>query len=267
MGEHLPKIVAEELLEACRTFPVETGLGWDQWHPRVIERLSYSTLLLLVTILMECEHTGEWPSGVALVLIALLPKPDGGFRPIGLLPTPPRLWMRARRKVARIWVELNSREWLYAGEGKGANVAAWTQAFFAELAATTKNSVEYVQTLLDLVKAFDKVPLWLLVREAVALGYPVKLLRLSIVAYQLKRVIRVGSVVSRMVMAVTGITAGSGFDTTEMRLVMIRVIGRALSLFPTISPTLFVRLKLHGIPQCGICFLCFEVFLSGHAFF
>ena len=78
--------------------------------------------------------------------------------------------MRARRKAARRWEELHQREWLYAGKGKGANVAAWKQAFFAELAATMKHSVEYVQTLLDLIKAFDKVPLWLLVREAVALG-------------------------------------------------------------------------------------------------
>ena len=30
MGEDLPQIVAEELLEACRTFPAETGLGWGQ---------------------------------------------------------------------------------------------------------------------------------------------------------------------------------------------------------------------------------------------
>lgn len=103
-----------------------------------------------------------------------------------------------------------------------------------------KNSVEYVQTLLDLIKAFDKVPLWLLVREALPLGYPLKLLRLSIATYQLKRVIRVGSVVLKMVMTVTGITAGSGFATTEMKLVMIRVIDRVLTLFPTISPALFV---------------------------
>ena len=73
-----------------------------------------------------------------------------------------------------------------------------------------KTSVEYVQTLLDLVKAFDKVPLWLLIREAIALGYPLRLLRLSIATYQLKRVIRVGSVISKVVMATTGITAGSG---------------------------------------------------------
>ena len=126
----------------------------------------------------------------------------------------------------------------YAGKGMGANVAAWKQAISAELAATMKTTVEYVQTLLDLVKAFDKVPLWLLIREAVALGYPLRILRLSIATYQLKRVIRVGSVISKTVQAVTGITAGSGFATSEMRLVMIRVIDRALTLYPTITPTL-----------------------------
>ena len=157
MGDDLPSLLVEELLEASRTFPTEKGLGWDQWHPKVIERLSHSTLLLLVAILMECERTGEWPAGVALVLIALLPKTDGGFRPIGLLPTTTRLWMRAMRKAARRWEELNEREWLYAGKGKGANVAAWKQVLFADLAATMKHSAEYVQTLLDLTKAFDFV--------------------------------------------------------------------------------------------------------------
>ena len=83
-----------------------------------------------------------------------------------------------------------------------------------------RHSDEYIQTLLDLVKAFDKVPLWLLVREAVALGYPLRILKLSIATYQLGRLIRIGSVVSKMVMALTGITAGSGFATSEMRLVL-----------------------------------------------
>ena len=55
--------------------------------------------------------------------------------------------------------------------------------------------------MLDLVKAFDKVQQWLLLREAIALGYPLKLLRLSIATYQLKRLIRVGCVMSEMVMA------------------------------------------------------------------
>ena len=174
------------------------------------------------------------------MLIALLPKTDGGFRPIGLLPTPPRIWMRATRKAARRWEELNQRPWLYAGKAKGANVAAWKQASAAELAATMRTSVEYVLALLDLVKAFELVPLWLLVRGAIAMEYPLRLLRLSIATYKLKRAIRIGGVVSKVFNAVKGITGGSGFATTEMRLVMVRPVDRALKAFPAVTPTLFV---------------------------
>ena len=100
--------------------------------------------------------------------------------------------------------------------------------------------MKYAQALLDLVKAFDRIPLWLLVREAIALGYPLRVLRLSVAVYKLSRVIRIGGVVSHSVVALRGITAGSGFATSEMRLIMIRVVDTAVRLFPRVNPTLFV---------------------------
>ena len=57
----------------------------------------------------------------------------------------------------------------YAGPSKGADVAAWKQAARAELAETCKDT-SYAQCRLDLVKAFDRVPYHVLVREAAALG-------------------------------------------------------------------------------------------------
>ena len=61
-----------------------------------------------------------------------------------------------------------------------------------EVAATAEPTAHYAQALLDLVKAFDRIPLWLLVREAIALGYPLRVLRLSVAVYKLGRVIRIG---------------------------------------------------------------------------
>ena len=40
MGEELPALLAEEIREAACTFPDETGLGWDRWHPKVVCGLS-----------------------------------------------------------------------------------------------------------------------------------------------------------------------------------------------------------------------------------
>ena len=57
-------------------------------HPKAVTRLSRQLVEMLVQIRMDCEKIVEWPEAIELVLIALLPKNDGGNRPIGLIPQP-----------------------------------------------------------------------------------------------------------------------------------------------------------------------------------
>ena len=90
------------------------------------------------------------------MLIVLLPKPDGGRRPIGLFDTEIRIWMRARVAVARTWEAANKCPAIFGGSGMGAQRAAWQSAFHGEAAALAGDS--FAQSLLDLVKAFEKVP-------------------------------------------------------------------------------------------------------------
>ena len=125
---------------------------------------------------------------------------------------------------------------MYAGSGRGSTVAAWRQAARAEIAAASGE--KYAQILLDLVKAFERIPYRVLLREASRLGYPLRLLRLAIATYKLPRVIRVGNAVSDLVWAVRGIVAGSGLATSEMRLVMIDIVDKAQEGHKTIVPTL-----------------------------
>ena len=239
LGPPPPLFELQRFRKALSTFPAATGLGWDDLHPRALLRLSDSLLLALLTLLAACEHQGRWPQAVAIVIIALLPKPDGGRRPIGLFPWLPRVWMRVRRQVARDWELANSRAYLYAGVGKGANVAAWKQGARAELTACLPHA-QYGQALLDLVKAFERVPHHVLVREAAKLGYSLWILRLALAAYRLGRVVRVDGVLSSMVYAARGITAGSGLATTEMRILLINIVDSACKLYPAVTPTLFV---------------------------
>jgi hypothetical protein len=192
----------------------------------------------VIALLMRCEREGNWPLAVRLVVVVLLSKSDGGFRPIGLLALLPRIWMRARRDAAQDWERMNARSYLYAGAAKGATVAAWKQAARAELAAALGTS--YGQVLLDLVKAFERIPHWVLVREARRLGYPLWLIRLSLATYRLERVLRVGRAISDPIRATRGITAGSGLATTEMRLVMVNIVDQATRAYPSVTPTLFV---------------------------
>ena len=107
--------------------------------------------------------------------------------------------MRARREQAQLWERQHHRPYLYAGQAKGADVAAWKQAARAEHAEAA--SAHYAQVLLDLVKAFDRVPHHILMREAIRHGYPLRLLRLSLAAYRLGRSIRVGGAVTDLLLA------------------------------------------------------------------
>lgn len=119
MGEPPPELWSEAILEAAMTFPTDTGLGWDGIHPRCLKRISKELVAWLVLILKHAEATGTWQAAVELVVIVLLPKPDGGFRPIGLLPPLQRLWMRTGKKVVVKWARANQWPYLYAGKGRG----------------------------------------------------------------------------------------------------------------------------------------------------
>jgi len=232
------ELLMAELVWSLMSFPSGTGLGWDRVHPKALLRADPQWIAALLKLLIRCEATGQWPQVIELVIICLLPKPDGGFRPIGLLPVLPRIWMRSRRNATQLWERRNNKSYLYAGEGKGAQVAAWQQSARAE--AATRFKAAYAQGLLDLVKAFDSVPFRILVREAKKLGYSLRILRLSLLTYTMPRSLRVGMVFSRLLVARCGITAGSGTACTEMRVLMIHVVDAARLEYQLVIPTLYV---------------------------
>ena len=173
-----------------------------------------------------------------LVLIVLLAKSDGGRRPIGLFPTLVRLWMRARVQISRSWEAQHMMPSLYGGEGMGAQRAAWQVAFRAEAAA--RDGMHYAQSLLDLVKAFEMLPHNRIAEAAMRHGYNLWLLRLSLAAYRLPRSLGIDGAYSRSVIAVLGITAGSGFATTELRLLLLDVVQSTSRAWPLVTITLYV---------------------------
>ena len=175
---------------------------------------------------------------MGVVTIAMLPRTDGGLRPIGLCPGVIRLWMAIRMPVARAWQAAHERPFFFAGVAKGADVATWKQAARAELAAGSR--AEYAIALLDLVKCFDTVPHDWLVRQAILLGYNLWLLRLSLAVYRLHRTMRVGVCYSKTMLANCGITAGAVMATIELRVLLIQFLDYAASISPLTYFTVYV---------------------------
>ena len=121
----------------------------------------------------------------------------------------------------------------------GAQRAAWEAAFVAEHAAA--KGMVHVDSVLDLVKAFEMVPHDVLIELAKKWGYPLWLLRLSLAAYRLARSIGIEGVFSITVVASRGITAGAGHATTELRILLIGLMFRIhIEFRPTIAAQLYI---------------------------
>ena len=110
--------------------------------------------------------------------------------------------MRTRIGLARVWESVNALPCMFGGLGSSAQMAAWQAAFLAESAALA--SFDHAQVLLDLVKAFETVPHHVLVMAALAKGYPLWVLHLSLAAYRLVRSIGIDGVYSRQLTACRG---------------------------------------------------------------
>ena len=122
-----PPPSVQDLLAAVRSFPEGTAIGSDAFHPRVLLRVSEAALALILKLLCLCELTGTWPLAVNNILIALLPKPSGGLRPIGIFPSIIRIWMRLRAPAIRLWERAHERPFFFASKKTRRNVCLLTK--------------------------------------------------------------------------------------------------------------------------------------------
>eukprot|EP00973_Karenia_brevis_P085011 11797564-Karenia_brevis.AAC.1 len=67
---------------------------------------------------MLVESSLRWPVHASWLLYFLIPKLDGGNRPIGIMASLVRLWERLRKPVMAEWLRAHSREYDWAAVGK-----------------------------------------------------------------------------------------------------------------------------------------------------
>ena len=122
--------------------------------------------------------------GIPLVLgadVVFIPKPTGGERPIGILPTLYRLWCRCRRPQATAWEREHDRAYFWASTGRSSSQAVHLQGVRLEEARANKQQA--VALLTDLAKAYEYVNHGKLATFAQAKGFPAAILRLCLAAY------------------------------------------------------------------------------------
>ena len=160
-------------------------MGCDSLRPRWISWLTDDLLEGYARLFNVLESRGIWPTAVQTLLVAQIPKADGGRRPIGLLPTMVRLWEKARKPVMEAWRSTVERSYNFAAKGKSSGTAAWLQAHYAEVAVGKGGHSAAV--LLDLAKAFEMVKLELVWKAGLEVRCPPAILALELEALAFQR--------------------------------------------------------------------------------
>ena len=197
-----------------------TSIGVDWLHPRHFGLLSDASLEAFLMFIRAIVFCGMVPEQIDVLLISLIPKPEGGTRPIGVFPSTIRFASRlCRSSYGETWLDSHKRNYHFGRRGKSSLKCAWRMAALSEYAFFTKQCVNL--TLYDIVKAFEHVSHDFLIQQAIEYDFDLSLLRWILALYRMERRIIVDGVCTAAVRARRSIVPGDSFADILMFLSLI----------------------------------------------
>ena len=223
MGPPLRKLTLEDLDKVLGTYADSVGLGRDGMHPRSYLQLPPSYRRRLLGILGAWERDAQKPRSWSN-LIVFQDKPQGGKRPIGQTVSPLRVWSRMRAADAASWERQSANDSFFWGTvGRPCDQAAWNHTVLAEYGRETGADVATLYG--DLLKFYELVSHKVLLREAKAVGFPLRLLKPLLAMYAGSRVLTVGALAIEVQVKST-ILAGCSCATTLAKVLLLRLLRR-----------------------------------------
>ena len=171
-------LTVEEIRQAAKSFSTKTSTS-DWWHPRIFGWLQDAQLQKLADIMFvwECIGTPAIPND--RLMVKMIPKPAGGFRPIGFFPSLVRLWGKARQQCIKNWAKINIQDgFINMAPNRRVGDSTWRHKVRSRLDASKGDTV--LEGLWDVQKSFEQVNGTKLVSLAEALGYPTEILAVSL---------------------------------------------------------------------------------------
>lgn len=166
-----------QVTRAIAALPLHTGLGFDRQEPSLLRHLKGEALDGLVNILDSIERYLVLPAQALLVRVALLPKPQGGDRPVSLLWIVYRILAFCRKSEVAGWDLRMAGPWDMAMKGRSALDAVCIVEVDLELA--THMNMFACGIYIDAEKLYDNIHLGKLLEDAADLNYPLSLLTLA----------------------------------------------------------------------------------------
>ena len=233
------RLTACEIREAAKTFSAKTTTC-DGWHPKMFAWLPDHHLDKLAEIMALWEEIGSPALLNQDLIVKLIPKSAGGYRPIGLFPSLARLYGKARQPIIRRWMkEAIPDPMINMASGRRVGDATWRHKILAII--DTDHHKYVLEGLWDVQKCFEHVNRRKLVNIAAALHYPVDLLAVSLSTYRWPRTLLLEkNIVTTPVWPNSGIAAGSPQATYELAAYTILAMRRLAEAWPC------ARLSLHA---------------------
>ena len=146
--------IAKTVKQATKKHKMNTALGIDNLSPKPISYLSDECHEAFAEFLNHVQRQLEWPEAIRAILMACIPKEDGDWRLVGLLPTPFRIWAASVVHIVSAWMDNLERQYVKFGVGKGSEQAAYRVALAAE---AKENDMETLLAIGDLQKGFEMI--------------------------------------------------------------------------------------------------------------
>ena len=133
-GPSLPRLSANDIREASRSFPAKTAQTFDGFHPRHLSLLTDSHLEAISPFFFAAEEHGSSPTAAMAIITALLQKakPKGpgipAFGGIALIPALYRARAKYRQALARAWEEAHRRPFIGHQQNRSIEETVFLQA-------------------------------------------------------------------------------------------------------------------------------------------
>ena len=245
--QDLPPTTVQNLDTVSGMCSKHTTIGSDGFHPRVLGQLSKATKRVIAALLNATEKVESWV-GVINVLNAVLKK-TGGSRLLGLFNTRYRWWSRIRFLTVAEWEEKHPHRVFWSGKGKPST--RLIMEFLLQDELVRAEGMYGAAHIRDLWKAYEVVKWEALVKEAKAMHFPLKLLKMALSGYATPRRVKLAGSLSEELRVTQSITAGCSCAKAFLMVLCYRAMVRVGAYSPS-SVTLRVFVDDSGIQWTGI---------------
>ena len=180
-GQPGPPVPVHVIRAVSRSYSIATAQVQDGFHVAHFAMLSDGALACLARIFALMEITGLVPRQVENIILAMIGKPRGGYRPIALFAAFCRIWARCRAHYVKAWQISFDRPFFACAKGRAPYDTVWRQAIRAERAVLTGGAAATI--LWDGHKFFEKFSLKRLFEQGRMFGFPDFVLRVAINLY------------------------------------------------------------------------------------